>query len=88
MGFSTECALPAVPDPRCPDVNAAATPLAVSLGIGGGLFKGCCNAAQHKCGIISGVRPGCITETLLVTLPELRACSEASDDGGTELDGG
>jgi hypothetical protein len=89
MGFSTECAMPAVADPRCPDVDAMATPLAVSMGIGGGVFKGCCNAGQHKCGIISSLRPGCLTESTLVTLPpDPQACSEPSDDGGTGLDGG
>jgi hypothetical protein len=88
MNFSTECSAPALPDPRCPEVDAMATPLATSLGISGGRFKGCCNAREHKCGIISGLRPGCITETLLATLPMLQACGEASDDGGTNLDGG
>ena len=91
MSFSTECVLPAVPDPRCPDIDAMATPLARSMGIFGGTFTGCCNARQHKCGFISGVRPGCVTDSLLVTLPDLpdlQACSEASNDGGTDLDGG
>ena len=87
MNLSTECVPPAVPDPQCPDVDAMATPLALSLGIFGGTFKGCCNAGQHKCGFISGLRPGCLTESLLVTLPDLKACSEASNDGGTGLDG-
>jgi hypothetical protein len=86
--FSSECALPAVPDPQCPAVNATGTPLATLLGVAGGVFTGCCNAAQHKCGIISGIRPGCVTESLLVTLPDLQACSEASNDGGPDLDGG
>ena len=83
------CALPAVPDPQCPDIDAMPTPLGVSMGIFGGTFTGCCNAGQHKCGGISGIRPGCITESLTVTFPsDARACSEASDDGGTDLDGG
>jgi hypothetical protein len=89
VAFSTECVMPAVADPQCPDVNAAATPLGVAMGIGGGVFTGCCNAGQHKCGGISGVRPGCITESMLVTIPpDPPACGEASDDGGTGLDGG
>jgi len=88
MNFSTECVLPAVPDPQCPDIDALATNLALSMGIGGGRFKGCCNAAERTCGGISGIRPGCITESLLVTLPDLQACGEASNDGGTDLDGG
>ena len=83
------CALPAVPDPQCPDIDAMATPRGLSMGIGGGTFTGCCNAGQHKCGAISGIRPGCITESLTVTFPsDPPACSEAPDDGGTDLDGG
>jgi hypothetical protein len=78
MGFSTECTVPAVADPQCPDVTSMAAPL-----------KGCCNAAQHKCGIISTLRPGCITESTLVMLPaNPQSCSAGSDDGGTGLDGG
>jgi hypothetical protein len=89
MSFTTECALPAVPDPQCPEVNAPGTPLATAMGVFGGLFQGCCDANQHKCGIISGIRPGCVTESLLVTLPsDAPACSEAPDDGGTDMDGG
>jgi hypothetical protein len=88
IGFSTECVLAAVADPRCPEIEAPATALATSLGLMGGVFQGCCNAGQHKCGVISGVRPGCFTESMLVTLPELQACGEAADDGGTDVDGG
>ena len=88
IGVSTECVLPAVADPQCPEIDAPATPLATAMGLAGGVFQGCCNAGQHMCGIISGVRPGCFTESMLVTLPELQACSEAADDGGTDVDGG
>jgi hypothetical protein len=78
MGFSTECTMLGVPDPQCPDVPGMATP-----------YKGCCNAAQHKCGIISTLRPGCITQSTAVMLPaDPQSCSVASDDGGTGLDGG
>jgi len=89
VSFSSECAAPAVADPQCPEVNAPTTPLAAAMGLSRGTFKGCCNARQHKCGIISGPRPGCATESLLVTLPaDAPACSEAPDDGGTHPDGG
>jgi hypothetical protein len=44
-------------------------------------------ASQGKCGLTSGLRPGCVTETLLVTLPDLHACGDESDGGDTDRDG-
>jgi hypothetical protein len=79
MGFSTECSLLATPDPTCPDVDSNGMPL-----------RGCCNAVQHKCGIVSTLRPGCITESSLVTLPSpLQSCGTTSgDDAGVGPDAG
>jgi hypothetical protein len=70
--FATECTLPAVADSACPDVDS-----------NGMAIKGCCNSAQHKCGIISTLRPGCITQSTLVTLPDpLQSCGGTGDDAG------
>jgi hypothetical protein len=73
--YPTECSLPAVADPSCQDVEAM-----------GMTFEGCCNPMQGKCGIISTVRPGCITSSQLIMLPDPPAsCSAgAGDDAGTE----
>lgn len=75
-GFTTECVLQAEPDTSCPNVDAMGTPL-----------MGCCNAEQKKCGIISTLRPGCITESMLVMLPNpLQECTPPAtggDDAGT-----
>jgi len=71
--FPTECALPAVEDPSCPDVDD---------GMGGAL-QGCCNPTQSKCGIVSSLRPGCITESMIIELPkEPQACTP--DMGGAD----
>lgn len=73
---STECQLPATEDPSCPDVEGQ-----------GMTFQGCCNAAQGKCGIISTVRPGCITSSQSLTLPDpLQSCTPGGggDDAGTD----
>jgi hypothetical protein len=40
--------------------------------------------AQGKCGIISSVRPGCITMSTLVMLPDPPLACDGSSDGGTE----
>ena len=82
--LSTECSLPAVPDSQCPDVAGG---MGMGMMGGGGMsFKGCCNAQKKKCGIISTLRPGCITESMLITLPNpLQDCTppaESSDDAG------
>lgn len=70
--FATECVPPATPDPSCPDADAM-----------GMTLKGCCNAAQGKCGIISSVRPGCITQSMLIMLPDPPQSCTGSDDAGT-----
>lgn len=69
----SNCAVPAQPDPRCPDVELMGNPL-----------EGCC--IDNKCGIISVLRGGaCVTESMLVTLPQPPlACDAAGeDDAGT-----
>ena len=75
MGFEAACTLPAVADPACPDLEGMGMP-----------FKGCCNAEKKKCGFISTLRPGCITESSVVTLPDpLVDCTPpdtGSDDAG------
>ena len=77
--FTGACEPPAVADPSCPDVDNQGTPL-----------EGCCNQAEGVCGIISTVRPGCITESMLIELPENpQACTVTTpDDGGVEEDAG
>lgn len=70
--LSTMCEPAAVPDPSCPDFDNMGTPL-----------KGCCNAAKGQCGIISTVRPGCITSSMLIMLPDPpKACTGSGDDAG------
>ena len=69
--LATACEPPATPDPACPDADGMGTPL-----------KGCCNAAMGKCGIISTVRPGCITSSMLIMLPDPPKACSASDDAG------
>lgn len=50
-------------------------------------FPGCCDLKQHKCGIMAGLRPGCVTESSFVTLPKSpKSCGLA--DAGTEGDAG
>jgi len=72
--YTTQCEPPAVADPACPDVESQNGPL-----------EGCCNAAQGVCGIISTLRPGCITMSTLIELPEdPQACSGTPDDAGAE----
>jgi hypothetical protein len=73
----TECSLPAKPAPECPDVDSQNGPL-----------KGCCNTAQHKCGIISTLRPGCITESQLIMFTSQTACGMGADDAGVDQDAG
>lgn len=79
MGLTTECTLPAKVDPDCPQ--------AIDDGNGGTLM-GCCNAKQKKCGIISTLRPGCVTSSMLVTLPNpLQDCTppvEGADAGAPD----
>lgn len=67
--FNTECVAPAAPDPSCDEVPQ---------------FQGCCNMAEHKCGIIGGFSPGCTLQSSFVTLPENpKACGLDSEDAGT-----
>jgi hypothetical protein len=75
--FATGCEPPAVVDPTCPDVDNMGTPL-----------KGCCNVAMGKCGIVSTVRPGCITSSQLIMLPENPLSCDGSGDGGVPDDAG
>jgi hypothetical protein len=75
--YPADCTLPAVPDPACPTLTATLDTT------GPRTFTGCCNLAKGKCGIVSPTRPGCITESVLVTLPDpLESCG--SVDGSAE----
>ena len=68
-GFTTACALPALEDAKCPALPDTQ----------GGMLKGCCNVAQKKCGIVSTLRPGCITDSTYVTYPDpLADCTPPS----------
>jgi hypothetical protein len=72
MMLPTECTLPAKVDADCPQM--------IDDGNGGTLM-GCCSAKLKKCGIISTLRPGCVTESTLVTLPNpLQACTPSSGE--------
>ena len=74
--LTTACVLPAKPAAECPDVDSQNGPL-----------KGCCNTQQRKCGIISTLRPGCITESQLVMIGN-QACGGGAEDAGVEPDAG
>lgn len=78
--FPAACALPVEPDSQCPAVPGA---------MGGDEMAGCCNYELGKCGIISSARPGCITESTFVEIPD-QACSRPDDDdaGVDEPDAG
>jgi hypothetical protein len=80
--FPAACSLPPVADPTCPVVAGA---------MGGAEMAGCCNAELGKCGIISSARPGCITESMFVEIPD-QACTPPatgdSDAGVEEPDAG
>jgi hypothetical protein len=77
MGLTTECSPPVTVDQNCPqmidDGNA-------------GTLMGCCNAAKKKCGIISTLRPSCVTESMLITLPN--PLQDCTPDGNTGADAG
>lgn len=71
MNLTTECSVPAKVDADCPQM--------ISDGNGGTLM-GCCNTKQKKCGIISTLRPGCVTSSMLITLPDpLQDCTPSVD---------
>jgi hypothetical protein len=71
--YPAACTLPAAPDPSCPAVE--------SMGM---MFNGCCNVAEGKCGIVSTVRPGCITQSMLIMLPDPPLTCDGSSDGGVD----
>ncbi|HKU38113.1 MAG TPA: hypothetical protein VJR89_08200 [Polyangiales bacterium] len=70
--YPTGCEPPTVEDTSCPPFDAMGMQL-----------KACCNAAMGKCGIISTLRPGCITTSSVIMLPDPpQACSAGGDDAG------
>jgi hypothetical protein len=69
------CTLPAVPDPSCPAVLGFLDLLGTP-----GMLPGCCNVALGKCGVVSRVRPGCITESAVSQIPD-RSCGGSADGG-------
>lgn len=75
MGLVTECSGPITPDPSCPKIEDGQ----------GGMLEGCCNASKKKCGIISTLRPTCVTESMLITFPNpLQECGgDTGSDAGT-----
>jgi hypothetical protein len=79
--FPAACSLPAVADDQCPPVSGGM----------GGEMMGCCNYEQGKCGIISTARPGCITMSTFVEIPD-KTCSKPTtntgDDAGMGPDAG
>lgn len=83
MQYPAECTLLAVPDPSCPTESTIIDPLGTI-----GMFAGCCDVALGKCGIVSPVRPGCITQPRDLTLPDpLQSCGgsvDGSADGGAD----
>jgi hypothetical protein len=72
-GLSSECELPAIFDPSCDEVVQ---------------FPGCCDLKQHKCGIMAGLRPSCVTTSSFVTLPASPKSCGLDDDAGVDRDGG
>jgi hypothetical protein len=81
--YPAECTLPAVPDRSCPTVSA---PIDAQGTIR--MFEGCCNAAQGKCGVVGWTRPGCITESTFIALPNPPSSCGASTDAGAAEDAG
>lgn len=76
--LATECSAPVKPAPECPDVDSQNGPL-----------KGCCNTKQHKCGIISTLRPGCVTESTFIMFTDQHACGmDSAEDAGVGPDAG
>ena len=75
--LTTQCVLPAKPAPECPDVDSQNGPL-----------EGCCNAEQKKCGVISTLRPGCVTESQFVMIGNQACGSSSAEDAGVEPDAG
>jgi hypothetical protein len=73
--FTTECVLPAKPDPTCDEVVQ---------------FQGCCEPTKGVCGIIGGFAPGCQTTSSFATLPQNpKSCDYFSDlDAGSIEDAG
>jgi hypothetical protein len=62
--FPAACTLLADPDPACPAVEN---------------MPGCCDHTLGKCGIVSSARPGCITQSAFVQIPN-NTCAKSSDD--------
>jgi hypothetical protein len=81
---SEPCQAEPVADSRCPDVTYSDTGAgragssgsagAAGGNAGGTVLKGCCNP-ENKCGIISSLRPLCVTKSTLIDLPATpKAC--------------
>jgi hypothetical protein len=78
--YPAECTLLARSDPACPTVSASVDGSGTIT-----MFEGCCNVTQGKCGIVSPVRPGCITQSVLFTLPDpLKSCDGGSVEGSAD----
>jgi hypothetical protein len=81
--YPADCTLPAVPDPSCPTVSAPIDAQGTLR-----MFEGCCNAAQGKCGVVGWTRPGCITSSTFVLLPDPPSSCGSSLDAGAAEDAG
>jgi hypothetical protein len=80
VGNEVACQPPPEPDPRCPDYEYAPETTQAAGGDSGAApgmtttLPGCCTPT-NQCGVISSMRPLCITQSLIIDLPETpRAC--------------
>ncbi len=69
------CQPPPEPDTRCPDYNGGG--FGVDAGGMGTALDGCCTL-DNQCGVISSMRPLCITSSQLIDLPETPQACDAS----------
>jgi hypothetical protein len=49
------------------------------------MLPGCCDLALGKCGVVSAVRPGCITQSSVTVFPDpLKPCGDSHDGGALD----
>lgn len=78
VGYEVECQPPPQPDTRCPNYPPEGTQAAGDESADGRWMEetlpGCCTST-NQCGVISSLRPLCITRSQIIDLPETpRAC--------------
>lgn len=76
VDYEIACQPPPEPDTRCPDVTAG-TGFGTDAGGAGTVYEGCCTP-DNECGVISSIRPLCITTSQYLTLPETPQACDAN----------